>query len=77
MQNLTADAIEAVISFSLSESECEGLQLKPKQRKALRSVVVFPTGFGKSLVFLLLLFSFLINARTQTASDGLYRKKKL
>ena len=69
----------AAISFSLSE----GLQLKPEQRKALRSVlnrnvtiVVFPTGFGKSFVYLLLPFSFLINARTQTASDGLYGEKK-
>ena len=64
IQNLTADAIEAAISFSLSESECEGFQLKPEQRKALRSVlnrnvtiVVFPTGFGKSLVYLMLPFN--------------------
>ena len=77
MQNLTADNIEAAISFSLSESECEGLQLKPEQQKALRSVlnkndttVVLPTGFGKSVVYMLLPFSFkYLNRLSRRSAD--------
>ena len=57
----TTDHIDAAIAYSLREAECKSLQLKPEQRRALRSIlngkdtiVVLPTGYGKSLVYLLL-----------------------
>ena len=60
----TTDHIDAAIVYSLLEAECESLQLKPEQRRALRSIlngkdtiVVLPTGYGKSLVYLLLPFA--------------------
>ena len=56
--------IDAAIAYSLREAECESLQLKHEQRRALRSIlngkdtiVVLPTGYGESLVHLLLPFA--------------------
>ena len=53
--------IDAAIAFSLEECNCGHMKLKQEQRKALTeilggkdSIVVLPTGYGKSLIYMLL-----------------------
>ena len=61
---VAAEKVDAAIGFSLEQTGCDELQLKTEQRKALSAVlnkkdtiVVLPTGYGKSLVYLLLPFA--------------------
>ena len=61
---VAAEKLDAAIAFSLEQTGCDELQLKIEQRKALSAVlnkkdtvVVLPTGYGKSLVYLLLPFA--------------------
>ena len=60
---LAAESVHAAIAFSLEQTGCQ-LQLKMEQWKALSAVlngkdtiVVIPTGYGKSLVYVLLPFA--------------------
>lgn len=71
-----ADYIDAAVTFSLRQSGCEKFQLKPEQREALSSVlerndtiVVLPTGYGKSLIYLLLPFVTAYHRRSRGASS--------
>ena len=61
---VAVEKVDAAIAFSLEQTSCDELQLKTEQRKALSAalnikgaVVVLPTGYGKSLVYLLLSFA--------------------
>ena len=50
------ETVDAAIAFSKEKCGCAHMELKREQRRALDSVV-FPTGYGKSLIYLLLPFA--------------------
>ena len=58
------ETVDAAIAFSKEKCGCAHMELKREQRRALTevlgrkdSVVVLPTGYGKSLIYLLLPFA--------------------
>ena len=58
------ETVDAAIAFSKEKFGCAHMELKREQRRALTevlgrkdSVVVLPTGYGKSLIYLLLPFA--------------------